>query len=41
MLSTHGQVVLRQVLGVDWLSEGSAWYRLVTPVTAPIALPTE
>lgn len=39
VLSTHGQIVLGQVLGTDWLSEGSAWYRLVTPVTAPIALP--
>ncbi|OAH14276.1 DUF6093 family protein [Streptomyces jeddahensis] len=38
VLSTHGQIVLQQVLGVDWLSEGSAWYRLVTPVTAPVAL---
>lgn len=38
VLSTHGQIVLGQVLGTDWLSEGSAWYRLVTPVTAPIAL---
>lgn len=39
VLSTHGQIVLSQLLGVDWLSEGSAWYRLVTPVSAPIALP--
>jgi hypothetical protein len=39
VLSTHGQIVLGQVLGIDWLSEGSAWYRLVTPVSAPIALP--
>jgi hypothetical protein len=39
VLSTHGQIVLQQVLGVDWLSEGSAWYRLVKPVWAPIALP--
>ncbi|MEU1371106.1 DUF6093 family protein [Streptomyces sp. NPDC005803] len=38
VLSTHGQIVLGQVLGQDWLSEGSAWYQLVTPVTAPIAL---
>ncbi|MFD5064547.1 DUF6093 family protein [Streptomyces sp. NPDC058394] len=38
-LSTHGQIVLAQVLGTDWLSQGSSWYRLVTPVTAPIALP--
>ncbi|MGW3246576.1 DUF6093 family protein [Streptomyces sp. NPDC001070] len=37
VLSTHGQIVLQQVLGIDWLSEGSAWYRLVTPVSAPIA----
>lgn len=33
VLSTHGQIVLGQVLGQDWLSEGSAWYRLVTPVS--------
>ncbi|MEU4095492.1 DUF6093 family protein [Streptomyces sp. NPDC026673] len=38
LLSTHGQIVLGQVLGTDWLSEGSSWYRLVTPVSAPIAL---
>ncbi|WP_330248223.1 MULTISPECIES: DUF6093 family protein [unclassified Streptomyces] len=38
VLSTHGQIVPGQVLGTDWLSEGSAWYRLVTPVTAPIVL---
>ncbi|MFE7794517.1 DUF6093 family protein [Streptomyces sp. NPDC057460] len=38
VLSTHGQIVLGQVLGQDWLSEGSAWYRLVTPVSAPVAL---
>ncbi|MFB7225921.1 DUF6093 family protein [Streptomyces sp. NPDC056227] len=35
VLSTHGQIVLGQVLGQDWLSEGSAWYR---PVSAPVAL---
>ncbi|MFD3456823.1 DUF6093 family protein [Streptomyces sp. NPDC058691] len=39
VLSTHGQIVLGQVLGTDWVSEGSSWYRLITPVTAPIALP--
>lgn len=38
VLSTHGQIVFGQVLGQDWLSEGSAWYRLVTPVAAPVAL---
>jgi len=36
LLSTHGQIVLGHALGADWLSEGSAWYRLVTPVSAPI-----
>lgn len=39
VLSTHGQIVMQKLLGQDWLSEGAAWYRLVTPVTAPIALP--
>lgn len=39
VLSTHGQLVFGALLGTDWLSEGSAWYRLVTPIGAPIALP--
>ncbi|MFC7219668.1 DUF6093 family protein [Streptomyces polyrhachis] len=39
VLSTHGQIAFAQLLGVDWLSQGAAWYRLVTPATAPIALP--
>ncbi|MFF3493732.1 DUF6093 family protein [Streptomyces sp. NPDC002795] len=39
VLSTHGQIVMAQLLGTDWLSEGSSWYRLVAPVSASVALP--
>ncbi|MFB7323394.1 DUF6093 family protein [Streptomyces sp. NPDC056190] len=39
VLSSHGQIVVSQILGFDWLSEGAAWYRLVTPVGAPVAMP--
>lgn len=39
VLSSHGQIVVAQILGFDWLSEGAAWYRLVTPVAAPVAMP--
>ncbi|MFF3406694.1 DUF6093 family protein [Streptomyces sp. NPDC002742] len=39
VLSSHGQIVVAQILGFDWLSEGAAWYRLVTPTSAPVAMP--
>jgi hypothetical protein len=39
VLSSHGQIVVAQILGFDWLSEGAAWYRLVTPTAAPVAMP--
>ncbi|MFB7424738.1 DUF6093 family protein [Streptomyces hydrogenans] len=39
LLSTHGQIVIRQLLGTDWLGEASAWYQLMTPLTAPVADP--
>ncbi|MET8956713.1 DUF6093 family protein [Streptomyces sp. NPDC004129] len=39
VLSSHGQIVVAQIVGFDWLSEGAAWYRLVTPVGAPVAMP--
>ncbi|MEW1700354.1 DUF6093 family protein [Streptomyces sp. NPDC091278] len=39
LLSTHGQIVVRQLLGSDWLGEASAWYQLMTPLTAPVADP--
>ncbi|WP_073947567.1 DUF6093 family protein [Streptomyces kebangsaanensis] len=39
VLSSHGQLVVAHILGFDWLSEGAAWYRLVTPVGAPVAMP--
>ncbi|MFD6343613.1 DUF6093 family protein [Streptomyces roseolus] len=39
LLSTHGQIVVRQLLGTDWLGEASAWYQLMTPLTGPVADP--
>lgn len=39
VLSSHGQLLVAQVLGFDWLAQGAAWYRLVTPVAAPVAMP--
>ncbi|MET9412115.1 DUF6093 family protein [Streptomyces sp. NPDC002935] len=39
VLSSHGQIVVAQILGFDWLSEGAAWYRLVTPTATPVAMP--
>ncbi|MFE6186506.1 DUF6093 family protein [Streptomyces sp. NPDC056465] len=39
LLSTHGQIVVRQLLGADWLGEASAWYQLMTPLSAPVADP--
>ncbi|MFE0640145.1 DUF6093 family protein [Streptomyces sp. NPDC058877] len=39
LLSTHGQIVVRQLLGADWLGEASAWYQMMTPLSAPIADP--
>ncbi|MFC8895794.1 DUF6093 family protein [Streptomyces cinereoruber] len=37
LLSTHGQIAVRQLLGADWLGEASAWYQLMTPLSAPVA----
>ncbi|MQY11455.1 hypothetical protein SRB5_15730 [Streptomyces sp. RB5] len=39
LLSTHGQIVVSQLSGVDWLGEASAWYQLMTPLSAPVADP--
>jgi hypothetical protein len=39
LLSTHGQIVVREMVGTDWLSESSAWYQLLTPLTAPVFEP--
>jgi hypothetical protein len=35
LLSTHGQIVFAQLLGIDWASEGSSWYQLLLPLAAP------
>ncbi|MFJ4412983.1 DUF6093 family protein [Streptomyces sp. NPDC088925] len=38
LLSTHGQLLVKEILGVDILGESSAWYQLLTPLGAPTAL---
>ncbi|MFF3976960.1 DUF6093 family protein [Streptomyces sp. NPDC001828] len=39
LLSTHGQIVFAQMVGLDWAGESTAWYQLLTPLTAPAAEP--
>ncbi|MFF7171602.1 DUF6093 family protein [Streptomyces sp. CA-210063] len=39
LLSTHGQLLVTQILGVDWAGESAAWYQLLTPLASPPAEP--
>ncbi|GHG05689.1 DUF6093 family protein [Streptomyces filamentosus] len=41
LLSTRGQIMVRQLLGADWLGEASAWYQLMTPLAGPVADPVD
>ncbi|MER6131899.1 DUF6093 family protein [Streptomyces sp. NPDC001815] len=36
VLSGHGQVTAQHVLGREWLDDTVSWYRLLTPVSAPV-----
>ncbi|MFJ4684713.1 DUF6093 family protein [Streptomyces sp. NPDC088789] len=36
VLSGHGQVTAQHVLGREWLDDTVSWYRLLTPVAAPV-----
>ncbi|MFF1651419.1 DUF6093 family protein [Streptomyces sp. NPDC058240] len=36
VLSGNGQVIAQHVLGREWLDDTVSWYRLLTPVSAPV-----
>ncbi|GAA3371204.1 hypothetical protein GCM10020367_20920 [Streptomyces sannanensis] len=36
VLSGHGQVTAQHVLGREWLDDTVSWYRLLTPISAPV-----
>ena len=36
VLSGHGQVTAQHMLGREWLDDTVSWYRLLTPISAPV-----
>ncbi|WP_329317988.1 DUF6093 family protein [Streptomyces sp. NBC_01262] len=36
VLSGHGQVTAQHLLGLEWLDDTVSWYRLLTPISAPL-----
>lgn len=36
MLSGHGQVTAEGIVGKQWLDDTVSWYRLLTPLSAPV-----
>ncbi|MFJ3229923.1 DUF6093 family protein [Streptomyces sp. NPDC086787] len=36
MLSGHGQVTAEGIVGKQWLDDTVSWYRLLTPLNAPV-----
>ncbi|MFI2740371.1 DUF6093 family protein [Streptomyces sp. NPDC018711] len=40
LLSSHGQVTAEGIAGRQWLDDTVSWYRLLTPLSAPVPLDT-